>query len=195
MERQAIARERQRDGNRPAPQGTRQRPALSGFTLLELMVTLAVAAIVVTIAVPNFRSVVQSNNSAALTNDIVGALNYARSEAVRRGRPVSVCASVDQQQCSSGTGETDWAPGWIVFTDEGTAGVRDGTDAVLRIWQAPRGRPDMTADRPFVRYLGSGLAEAGLIVDARLPDGACYSDRTIRVSRGGRPNVERSTCS
>lgn len=172
--------------------GLNARRPERGFTLLELLVTLAVAAIVVTVAVPSFRSVVQNNNAAALTNDLVGALSYARSEAVRRGRAVSVCASVDQQQCAV---PADWATGWIVFTDEGTSGELDGGDTLLRVWQSPKGTPDVSADRPFVRYLGSGLAEVGVTFEASLPGAACYSERTIRVSRGGRPNVERSTCS
>lgn len=85
---------------------------LDGFTLLELMVTLAVAAILVTIAIPSYRGLVQRNTVTAAVNDLVGDLNYARSEAVTRGQRIYLCKSNDQSTCTS---NDDWNKGWIVF--------------------------------------------------------------------------------
>jgi len=65
------------------------------------------------------------------TNTLIATLNFARSEAIRQSRPVSVCASGDQASCNNG----DWNQGWIVFTDEGTAGIIDGADKVLLVDQ------------------------------------------------------------
>lgn len=78
-----------------------------GFTLLELMITIAVAAILVTIAIPSYRGVVQSNAMVTQVNDLVGDLVYARSEAITRGRSVSICPGNDTSQ--------EWVNGWYVY--------------------------------------------------------------------------------
>lgn len=88
----------------------------SGFTLVELMITLAIAAILLTIGVPSFNTLMQNSRLTTSTNDLIGALNLARSEAVTRELRVTVCKSADQATCN--TSVTGWQQGWIVFTDE-----------------------------------------------------------------------------
>lgn len=83
-----------------------------GFTLLELLVTLSIAAILLAVAIPSYRGVVQRNAMAAAVNDLVGDLNYARSEAVTRGQMVLVCKSANQTACTTNGG---WNQGWIVY--------------------------------------------------------------------------------
>jgi len=90
-----------------------------GFTLVELMMTLVIASIVMTLAVPSMRDLIQNNRITGQVNEMVTAFNLARMEAIRRGSPVSVCASTDQASCS---GANNWATGWIVFTDTNAAG-------------------------------------------------------------------------
>ena len=87
-----------------------------GFTLLELLVTIAVAAILVAVAFPSYRGVVDRNTIAARVNDLVGDLNYARSQAVTRGRSVHLCKSDDQETCASSA--SDWSQGWIVYVSD-----------------------------------------------------------------------------
>jgi type IV fimbrial biogenesis protein FimT len=90
-----------------------------GFTLLELIVAMAVAAILLAIAIPSYRSVIQRNSMAATVNDLVGDLNFARSQAVTRGRQVYVCRSRGNNSCD---GDGDWSDGWIVYApDPGTS--------------------------------------------------------------------------
>ncbi|MES1930385.1 type-4 fimbrial pilin related signal peptide protein [Salinisphaera dokdonensis CL-ES53] len=86
-----------------------------GFTLLELLVTIAVAAILLAIAIPSYRSVVQRNAMAATVNDLVGDLNYARSQAVTRGQRVYVCKSSGNSACNAGG---DWSQGWLVYVPD-----------------------------------------------------------------------------
>jgi type IV fimbrial biogenesis protein FimT len=72
-----------------------------GFTLLELMVTLAVLAILITVGIPAFGDMVQNNRVTAQTNELVSALNTARSEAVKRGRNVQVVVAAEDNGWSA----------------------------------------------------------------------------------------------
>lgn len=65
----------------------------SGFTIIELMIVVALIAIIATIAVPGFQGLIESNRLKSTTNNVLGILNYARTEAVRRGEPVAVQAA------------------------------------------------------------------------------------------------------
>lgn len=88
----------------------------AGFTLVELMVTLAVLAILLGIAVPSFQSVIQNNRLDAARNDVLGALNFAKVEAIRRNTSVRFCINL-------GSGA------WVVENstdDEVGAGIRTG---------------------------------------------------------------------
>ena len=108
-----------------------------GFTLVELMVTLVIAAILLTAGVPSFTTLIKNNRLTTSTNELVGALTLARSEAVKRGLRVTVCKSADQASCdTSGTG---WQQGWIVFTDENNSGTYNPTGTPAGAW--PLARP------------------------------------------------------
>ena len=91
-----------------------------GFTLVELAVTVAVAAILLALATPSFAELLRRNRLAAANNELVTALNVARAEALRRGRPVSICASANQRSCAD---SSNWATGWVVFEDNVTTGL------------------------------------------------------------------------
>lgn len=82
----------------------------TGFTLIELMMVLIISAILATLAAPSFNDIIRKNRLATMTNDFVSTLNYARSEAVKRGTGVIVCSSSDQAGCTNSA----WKDGWIV---------------------------------------------------------------------------------
>jgi len=86
-----------------------------GFTLIELMVTLAVAAILMMVAVPAFDNIIESNTITVARNKLIGALSFARSAAVSRGQAVALCKSADGHSCAS---HGDWSQGWIVYTSQ-----------------------------------------------------------------------------
>ena len=120
------------------------RHAMSaGVTLVELMVTLSVLVIIVAVGVPLFDSVVSNNRVIKQTNDLVGTLILARSEAIKRRLPVSICASADQATCAN---SNDWSTGWIIFSDNsGTSGVLDGTDVLIQAYQPIGGSSSLSA--------------------------------------------------
>lgn len=83
-----------------------------GFTLVELMVTLMVLAILLGIAVPSFRDAALSSRLSGYANDLVASVQVARSEAIKRNLTVTLCASVDGSTCAAGVG---WEVGWIIL--------------------------------------------------------------------------------
>ena len=159
---------------------------LNGFTLVELMVTLSVAAIVLSIGIPSFRDFVQNNRAATQANHLVLAFNTARSESVKRGSRVSVCASTDQSTCSAGT---NWETGWILFTDDsGANGSRDAADTIIRVWDSLSGSTTLSSADSFIQYLGNGqINHAGnATFTLTLPDCTGDNVRNISISPTGR---------
>lgn len=91
------------------------RPRVSmGFTIIELMLAIAVFAVVTTVAIPSFNSFIERNQLTTSINNFAAALAVARSEAIKRKQSVSVCTSDDQEVCSPQPG---YENGWIVVVD------------------------------------------------------------------------------
>ena len=103
----------------------------NGFTLLELMVALAILGILLAIGVPAFGTVIDNQRMDDGVNGLVRSLNYTRTEAVRRNRPVTV-SPID----------ADWNAGWRIFLDRNNNGLYDAGETLLR--------EDIPADVAFV---------------------------------------------
>ena len=87
----------------------------SGMTLIELLVTVSIVAILATMAAPSLREMLESNRLTALNNQLVSTLNYVRAEAVKRAYPVTMCVrNTDGSACASSGG---FEKGWLVFVD------------------------------------------------------------------------------
>ncbi|MEQ1800784.1 MAG: GspH/FimT family pseudopilin [Gammaproteobacteria bacterium] len=168
-----------------------------GMTAVELLFTMAIAGLVLALAVPNFRDFIQNNRAAEEANALVGALAVARSEAVTRGIPVSVCSSADNATCAD---DPDWSTGWIVFTDVNAplGAVDDGVtpDTVLRALPALRNGSELTADANFVSYGANGFLSNGAAVtfDLDIPECTGNHNRTITVNLQGRGAVANTAC-
>jgi type IV fimbrial biogenesis protein FimT len=105
----------------------------TGFNLTELLVVVAIVAILLGIGVPSYRYITNSYRMSAEMNSLVGDLMYARAEAIREGQPVAICVSADGVSCS---GATTWENGWIVFPDPGGNGAADVPASILHVQQA-----------------------------------------------------------
>lgn len=104
-----------------------------GFTLVELVVAMAVAAILVIVAVPNLRSFIQNGRLITQTNDLVGDLSLARSEAIKRRTNIGICKSTDGITCAGGG---DWRDGRAIFVDVDNNSTWDAGEPILRFREA-----------------------------------------------------------
>jgi len=96
----------------------------SGFTVIEMLITLSILAILLALSVPNFRNLISNSNMVSNTNAMIGAFNYARMEAIKRGSTVNV------DQIGG-----DWTEGIVVWANTDAINAMS-SDEVLRIWSA-----------------------------------------------------------
>lgn len=158
------------------PATCRQAGHESGFTLVELLVTVALTSILLTAGVAGFRSLVSSVRVAALENEFVAAMYFARAEAVRRRRSVGVSAVSPAVQTN------EWGAGLTVWLDVDDDGVFDSPgDTVLRTGQAGAGgsaRLDSVAGVSSLRFTGAGF------VASFVPDTTGGSTSSFRLCDG-----------
>jgi type IV fimbrial biogenesis protein FimT len=107
---------------------------ISGFTLYELMIALAIGSVVLVLAVPSFNGVIDNQRMTSATNDLVMSLNLAKSEAIKRVVYVTVCRSSNSTDCTAG-GST-WNDGWIVFANASIVNLDslDAGDDLIRVY-------------------------------------------------------------
>ena len=155
----------------------------TGFSFLDLIITLSVMAILMTIAVPSVGNLIREHRVTSHANTLVAHLHYARHEAVFRRTHVSACPSMDRQTC---TGDNRWDQGWIVFVDAQRRGQPDDPDDILRVVQPNEDLLLHSAGRIRVRFQPHGGAY-GTNLTIRVCDPTGTADpRAVIVSNPGR---------
>jgi type IV fimbrial biogenesis protein FimT len=160
---------------RPATMKHRSTTASLGFTLIELMVTLSVLVILLTIAVPSFREFVQAQRIKTASFELFSAITYARSEALKRNGDVTLSAA---------TG--GWGNGWSISAGGATLRTRAALDSSVAI----------TASASSLTYGRDGrlTGSATTLQLAPNPSVGWISPRCISIDLSGRPNSKKGTC-
>jgi len=132
-----------------------------GFTLIELMVTVGVVAILAAVAIPSFSSMIQNGRQSSVYNGLISELNYARSEAVKRSTSVVVCARADDTSCAT---TAQWDDGWLVFVDTNRDGTIGAGEDILRVGESVSDKQTVIAEAfsntAAVTYLGRGNTDS-----------------------------------
>ena len=137
----------------------------NGFTLIEMMIALAIVAVMAGMAGPSFQTAINTNRIASAANELSAAVQLTRSEAIRSNRSAVLCRSDDLSTCTAGSGA--WK-GWIVFIDTDGSGQRDNGEEIVR---------NGAIDSPMFAYASSNI----VALDNRI---AFRSDGRARGSDG-----------
>lgn len=166
--------------------------SLSGFTIVELMLSLAVAAVILTIGVPSFQGLIERNQLTSGINQFISSMSLARSEAIKRNQRVSICPSSNGETCSGNQYEN----GWIVFVDRNSNGSRQ-IDVEELIWVSGSLPDSMTLRGDGccgnnIPYLASGEI-SGIAGNIHLCKGDdAGKSRKITINRFGRVRLDEA---
>lgn len=153
------------------------------FTLIELMITLAILAILLAIAAPSFRDTIQNNRTQTIANDLTTALQFARSEAVKRGVRVDIC----RRAANACADAVDWGNGWLVKVNGGD---------VLRVWEAVGDRDSVSGPNETLTYRPNGLLTKATDSAFTVAFDNCTGkpQYTIALTATGRVTSTKGTC-
>ncbi|MFZ5654843.1 MAG: GspH/FimT family pseudopilin [Pseudomonadota bacterium] len=182
---------------------TSPAPRAAGFTLIEMMVTLTLLAILIALVAPSFQGVLRDSRAAALANALVGSLMLARSEAVKRNAPVVLCRSNTGTSCAG----SEWEDGWILWADmdrddtldpdDGDGIPEPGEEMILQAQEPLQGRFDLsTTDSSItsITYRPDGSVAAATAFELAAPGGDTEHGRCIEIDVTGRPRVTKGAC-
>jgi len=172
--------------------------AVKGFTLMELMITLAVAAIILTMAVPSYRTFVQNNRITKELNLLSAAIAGARGESAKRGKRVVLCQSsnpaASTPTCSGTAG--NWSNGWIVFVDDNSDSsfATADSDVLLSVFQADAKVDIKTDIGSALAFNADGTTTAGTTKTFAVCDERGVSKgKKLDVLATGRPTTDAAT--
>ncbi len=175
----------------------------SGFTLVELLIVVALVAILASMAVPSFRTMLVKRSVTAAADALVSDIRFARSEAIKRSTRTVICRSTDGSSCAAAG---SWNIGWIVFVDVDSSGTVDaGVDEIVRVQQGLANIATIQDDSApsstlnAIRFEPAGFAKGANMTLNITPTGSAFTDSTrlICVSINGRAalrSIGTTTC-
>lgn len=165
-----------------------------GFTMIELMVTIAIMVILMTLAAPSFTQLLASNRLTSQANDLVGDIAYARNESVTRGVRVTICMSTDGATC----GGANWASGRIVFVDTNNDGVRQAGETLLKASSALSGDTTLVAagfpNAGYIKFRPYGGLDPATPGSFKVCSVSTATGRQVAVATFGTPTATRVAC-
>jgi type IV fimbrial biogenesis protein FimT len=174
------------------------KSAQHGMSMIELTVAVSIVSILMAIGVPSYRYVTTSNRISAEVNGLLLDMQFARSEALKQGRTITVCPATATLTCS---GSSNWQNGWIVFMDINNNGQVDGaTEVVLRNQPSFAANNDTFVADNNVKFItfnregfASGLTPAAGYITVTLHDKLAMTQwtRCLQVNTIGKLRVER----
>jgi type IV fimbrial biogenesis protein FimT len=174
-------------------------PPAGGLSLIELLVVLALGAILLAVAVPGYAQWIAAYQVRNQAEQLAGSLRHARSEALKRGLRVNLCPAPAARRCAAGA---DWGTGWLVYVDANRNGVADDGEPVLREERPSVPSVRVSANRPLADYVSFAPLGQARLVNGGLQMGTFIVCRPghapIRVvlANSGRVRLESSaeTC-
>jgi type IV fimbrial biogenesis protein FimT len=137
-----------------------------GFTLLELMVTVTIVAILAALAAPSFTRLIADNNLSTQVNSLLADLRFARSEAIKRGINITLCPSSTSLNTTATCSGSDWRTGWIAFIDADANNSRANTETILRRQEAFAAGASIVSNNPTpissLRFNAEGRIPGGM---------------------------------
>lgn len=155
-----------------------------GFTLIELLVTIALVAILLALAAPSFSDAALSSKLAANANRLAASANLARSEAIKRNAPITLCISVNGSTCAT-TGR--WEQGWIVLNGSTVLHQEQAASAGLKITESLGGVISLS-----FQATGVGSTQANFTVCRATPS-VGSQERVVSIRATGRTSVKKTT--
>lgn len=174
-----------------------------GFTLVEAMVAIAIMGILLTIGIPSMSNLINDMRASSSTNEFLGAVALARSEAIKRGRLVTICRSVNAESGTTGCNTAtsgdhdgaDWGVGWLVYVENSSSAnvgtYQAGEEVLLRHGALPGKTYAANSTSRRITFNGTGEpigSLAGFSVNFNF-DGKY--ERQICMARSGRIRVIR----
>jgi type IV fimbrial biogenesis protein FimT len=184
--------ELERSPNEPTERGFK---FASGFTLVELLVALAIGGVVLLLALPTYRTWIAELEVQDRVNALVNAMSLARSEAIKRGARVNLCQSTDGSRCAGSGG---WETGWLIYAEHDRDGEIDPAESLIRV--EPSAKPGITisGNKPVAEYVSytrmghtrmhNGALQMGTFTVCRHG----HSAVEVVLANGGRVRVDRT---
>ncbi|VWX56014.1 hypothetical protein VARIO8X_110077 [Burkholderiales bacterium 8X] len=160
-----------------------------GFTLIELMITVAVAAILSAVALPYLATFVDRSRARAWSSELESALSYARAEAIARSGPVGVCAleAPGATLCAAANDGSAWINGWMVVDQRAGVSLRTGPPAADGLSVAAGGRGSFFFGRGGLAAAPTGgSVTTGTLAIGRSDGAASIAESCLVISAGGR---------